>query len=283
MLSLVRALASPFSARLTQLARHGGLVAGEHLVDVEARVEDLQVALPGEGGHGGAVAGRAGPDHGLAVGVGEAPVAAGHLEAGRQALDVPLERSRQGLVEVVDVEVQAPLGGAEDAEVRQVGVAAELDAQAAGRRGGQVGGHDQGRPAVEGEGRDQHAPVADGHELGHAGLRLALEQGDRVRALRAGVELGVGRAGHVGARGLAARHPLGHGEVLHPGLGRDAAVVARGGGHVETPFESSEPEARAASFPVRPRAARRPPRLPPPRRTQAKHTASAAPASGPTT
>ena len=192
---------------LEHLARHGGLVAGERLVNVEARVEDLQVALAGEAGHGAAVAGRAGPHRRLALGVGEAPVAAGHLEAGRQALEVPLERAREGLVEVVDVEVHAPLGGAEDAEVRQVGVAAELGAQVGRRRGGQVAGHDQGGAAVEGEGRDQHAPVADRHQLGHAGLGLALEQGDRVRALWARVELGVGRAGHVGPRRLAAPRP----------------------------------------------------------------------------
>ena len=34
-------------------------------------------------------------------------------------------------------------------------------------RGGQVGCHDQGGAAVEGERGDQHAPVADRHELGH--------------------------------------------------------------------------------------------------------------------
>ena len=283
MLSLVRALASCFSARLSILREHGGLVAGDRLVNVHARVEDPQVGLAGEAGHGAAVAGRAGPHRRLALGGGEAPVAAGHLEAGRQALEVPLERARQGLVEVVDVEVHAPLGGAEDAEVGQVGVAAELGAQVGGGRGGQVAGHDQGGAAVEGEGRDQHAPVADRHQLGHAGLRLALEQGDRVRALWAGVELGVGRAGHVGPRGLAARDPLGHGGVLDLGLGRDAAVVLGAGRHGGSPFGSSGLEASAASLPTRPRAARRPPRLPPPRRIQAKPTARAAPAIGPTT
>ena len=271
------------SGPLEHLVRDGGLVAGKGLVDVQARVEGRQVALAGKAGHGAAVAGRAGPHRRFAVGGAKAPVAAGHLEAGRQALEVPLERAGQGLVEVVDVEVHAPLGGAEDAEVGEVGVAAELGAQVGGGRGGQVAGHDQGGAAVEGEGRDQHAPVADRHQLGHAALGLALEQGDRVGALGAGVELGVGRAGHVGPRGLAARDPLGDGGVLDRGLGRDAAVVLDLGRHEGSPFGSSGLEARAASLPTTPRAARRPPRLPPPRRIQAKPTARAAPASGPTT
>jgi hypothetical protein len=64
------------------------------------------------------------------------------------------------------------------------------------------------------EGRDQHAPVTEGYEFGHTGLGLALEEGDRVRALRAGVELSVGRARDPSAQGLAARNPLGDSGVL---------------------------------------------------------------------
>ena len=51
----------------------------------------------------------------------------------------------QRLVEVVDVEHQSPLGRREQPEVREVGVAAALHGQARARRGGQVGGHDQRR------------------------------------------------------------------------------------------------------------------------------------------
>ena len=52
---------------------------------------------------------------------------AGDLQARRQALDVPLPRPGQGLVEVVDVEHQAALRGGEHPEVGQVGIAAGLD------------------------------------------------------------------------------------------------------------------------------------------------------------
>ena len=97
---------------------------------------------------------------------------------------------------------------------------------------GEVARHDQGGAAVEGERRDQHAPVADRHELGHARRGLALEQGDRVRAARAQRQLGVGRARHLGARGLAAGDALGQGQVLDPRPDRHTAVVAGGRRHV---------------------------------------------------
>ena len=143
MLSLVRALASCFSARLSILRGTAGLVAGDRRVDVEARVQDLQVALAGEAGHGLAVAAaQAGtPPRAAAA---KPVVAAGHLEAGREALEVPLEGAGEGLVEVVDVEDQRALGSGEAAEVGEVGVAAELDVEAGRRRGGEVGGHQGG-------------------------------------------------------------------------------------------------------------------------------------------
>ena len=52
------------------------------------------------------------------------------------------------------------------------------------RRRRQVAGHDQRRAAVERERRDEHPPVADRHELRHARLGLALEQLDRIGAVR---------------------------------------------------------------------------------------------------
>ena len=53
-------------------------------------------------------------------------VARGNEDADGQALDVPLPRTGQGLVEVVDVEDEAALGRCVEAEVREVGVAATL-------------------------------------------------------------------------------------------------------------------------------------------------------------
>ena len=60
---------------------------------------------------------RRGVDRGT-LGGGEPPVASRHGEAGDQSLDVPLERPRQGLVEVVDVEDEGPVRGGVGAEVR---------------------------------------------------------------------------------------------------------------------------------------------------------------------
>ena len=61
-------------------------------------------------------------------GIGTEP-AGGDGDAGGEAGDVPLERSRDRLVEVVDVEHEVAFGRREAAEVEQVGVAAQLHAQ----------------------------------------------------------------------------------------------------------------------------------------------------------
>jgi hypothetical protein len=92
-----------------------------------------QVGIPdghrphlGEAGHRLPIGGNR-PQRGrLGVGLGEAVVLSRDGEAGRQPLDVVLERPREGLVEVVEVEQQPPLGRGEDPEVGEVGVAAQL-------------------------------------------------------------------------------------------------------------------------------------------------------------
>ena len=137
-LSRLRALAKVFSAIFSRLsalpaafltarlaARHV-----EQLVGDDVRVPDVELVHLGVGRHVLAV-GAHGGQGGLAGHVlAQAVVAAGQHEARRQALEVPLERSRQRLVEVVDVEQQLALGRAVQAEVREVGVAAELHGQA---------------------------------------------------------------------------------------------------------------------------------------------------------
>ena len=60
----------------------------------------------------------------------EPDCSAGDGTAGDEALEVPLERTRQRLVEVVDAEHEPPVGRREPAEVGEVGVAAELHLQA---------------------------------------------------------------------------------------------------------------------------------------------------------
>ena len=134
----------------------------------------------------------------------EPAAAPGHGEAGDEPLQIPLERARQRLVEVVHVEDEPPVGRRVGAEVRQVRVAAQLGVQARPRRAGEVGGHEVRGAAVEGERRDEHPPVADRHELGHARLRLLLEQGDRVGAIRGRLPRRVSLPRHLRARGLAA-------------------------------------------------------------------------------
>jgi hypothetical protein len=153
MLSRVRALAS--------MARALGL----QIVGRDPRVPDLELAHPGVLEHALAV-GVHGGQGGVARALrAEARVARRQHGARREALDVPFERPRQGLVEVVDVEQQRALGRREQAEVGQVGVAAELRREAAVGQRREVGGHDGGRAAEVGEGRYRHAPVADRYEL----------------------------------------------------------------------------------------------------------------------
>ena len=144
----------------------------------------------------------------------EAAVAAGDREARDEPLDVPLERAGKRLVEVVDAEDQAPVGRGERAEVREVRVAAELRVQARPRRPAEIGGHDRGRAAIEGERRDQHPPVADRHQLRHPRLRLLLDDGDRVAPPARRLPAGVGGARDLGARGLALGRSLGLGQML---------------------------------------------------------------------
>jgi hypothetical protein len=90
-----------------------------------------------------------------------------------------------GLVEVVDVEDQPPVRGRKDAEVREVGVAAELDVEARARGHTEVRRHDSSRAAIEGEGRDEHPPVADRDQLRNAGPVLLFEDLDWIGAIRA--------------------------------------------------------------------------------------------------
>ena len=145
----------------------------------------------------------------------ETVVAGGDLDARRQALDVPLERTGSGLVEVVDVEHHPSLGRTERAEVHQVGITAQLHVQT--RTGGarEVGRHEQRGASVERERRHEHAPIADRHEFGDPRRRLTLEQRDGVGASRAADEHGVRGSWHLAPRGLPASDSLGHGQVRY--------------------------------------------------------------------
>ncbi len=110
----------------------------------------------------------------------ELAAATGDRKAGNEALHVPLERARQGLVEVVDAEHQAAVGGGIETEVREVGIAAELNHQPGPRRSRQIGGHQQGTAPVERKRRREHPAVSQRHQVSKAALRLLFEKGDRV-------------------------------------------------------------------------------------------------------
>ena len=62
---------------------------------------------------------------------------AGHGDARRESLHVPLERPRERLVEIVDAEDEAPVRRREDPEVREVRVTAELGVKTRPRPGGE--------------------------------------------------------------------------------------------------------------------------------------------------
>lgn len=159
--------------------------------DVGAGVPDVEDGHPAELGHGVAVGADAGDGGVAGTGIAEAVAAAGEDEAGGEALDIPLPRGGEGLVEVVNVEDLATLGGGEGTEVKKVAVAASLGAQAGRGGGGQVGGHVEGGAAVESEGGLGHAAVADGDEPGNAPLVGLREQGDGVGAVGGWAPVGV--------------------------------------------------------------------------------------------
>ena len=168
-----------------------------------------------------------GHDDGAAVGRGEAAVASHDLEAGREPLHVPLPRAGERLVEVVDVEQHLPLGRAEQAEVRQVGVTAQLHGDPAYRGRRQVGRHDQRGAPVEGERRDQHPPVADRDQVGYPARRLLFEQRDRIGAVRSGLPSSVTRPWCLLARGQAPGDSLVDGQVPAPPRRRERSCRFR--------------------------------------------------------
>ena len=194
---------------LLRLGAHLGADAAHEVLDVDARVPDVHRAHRRELGHRLAVGLRdRDVDRQPAGGV-EAAVAPGDGEARDEPLQVPLERPGQRLVEVVHVEDEPAVGRGVAAEVREMRVAAELRVKPGARRSGEIGRHQVGSAAEERERRDEHPPVPDRDELGHAARGLLLEQLDRVGADRRRLPLGVSGPRHLGARGLAASRALG--------------------------------------------------------------------------
>ena len=95
-----------------------------HLLDVQAGIPDVELLHLCHVLHRLAI----GPGHcqidRLALFGVEVTIASGDSEAGHQPFDVPLERTGERLVEVIDAEDQPPVGGGEDAEVGQMRIPA---------------------------------------------------------------------------------------------------------------------------------------------------------------
>jgi hypothetical protein len=146
------------AAGLREDGGHG--VGGAEAMDLVAR--DFEDGHGGEGLHHAAVLLRE-VAHGIAAGDAlDAGFPAGKDEAGGETLDVVLEGTADGLVEVIDVEDQAAVEGGVGSEVEDVGVAAELGGDAGVGMAGEVGGHDGDGAAKEAEGAGGHALVLDG-------------------------------------------------------------------------------------------------------------------------
>src|ERR1700733_14010491 len=177
------------AARLPDIpvaAPHGGLgldrveQAGD-LVDINPGVPDLQEAHRGIARHLGAVAADSCTGCTARVAVIELLVARSNDETGRQPLNIPLERSRERLIEVIDVEDQLPVGRREHAEIQQVRVTASLHPDICCRRVRQIPRHRRGRAAKVPKSRSGHAPIPDRHQLRPPGPGLLLQNGNRVR------------------------------------------------------------------------------------------------------
>ena len=125
--------------------------AGEQVVDVDARVPDVEVAHRGE--RADVLPVRASDllvDRGALLLV-EAAVTPGDGEARSETLDVPLERPGERLVEVVEAEDELAVGRGKAAEVRQMRITAELGMKPGARSRREIRRHQVRGATVERE------------------------------------------------------------------------------------------------------------------------------------
>ena len=100
--------------------------AVEHPLHVESDVPDVECAHLGELRHRPTVFAHGGHQDRAAYLLVEASVSTGDRDARHQPLEVPLERSRERLVEVIDAEHELAVRRSEDSEIAEMGVTAEL-------------------------------------------------------------------------------------------------------------------------------------------------------------
>jgi hypothetical protein len=228
--------------RLAPLRADPVLPAREHRVDVEPLVPEVDCPHLRERAHRLAVGAGRRAGRLRALGCAQAAVAAGDGDARDQALEVPLPRARQRLVEVVEIEHERPVGRGEPSEVRQVRVAAQLRPDAGRGGGGKVGGHDRRRTAVEREGGLEHPPVADRQQLLDPRRPLRHERVDGIGAVRGGRPFGVAGA----RRGAPGGPAVGHAATA-TGSGTASSASDRAGSLRVSHSESSAASATAPS------------------------------------
>jgi hypothetical protein len=154
--------------------------------------------------------------HGLSRGAFLVPgCAARHHQRSGHALQVPLERSANGLVEVVDVEDQTAVGCGKGAQVAHMRVAAELGCKAGVGQHGQVRGHHRNCAAKEAEGRVGHELILELDERGNAALHRPRQQIESRRLARLGRECVVFLAAYLLAPRLAQLAPFFGSHPLH--------------------------------------------------------------------
>ena len=192
-------------------------------LDLGALVPEVEQGPRRVVGHAGAVRAGGGGDDVVALGGREAPLPRDHVQAGAEALDVPLPRARDGLVEVVEVEDEVPLRAGVLPEVAHVRVAARLDPDAGGRHPREIHRHHCRGAPEERERRLGHPLVADRPELGQARGRLGFEHGERVLTSRRRAPLTERRAGHL----RVPRHDRPPGARPAPGPSRSPLRASR--------------------------------------------------------
>ena len=215
---------APDVARL-HLGRHQGL----EILLVQARVPDVQLLHQSQVLHRLAIGPADGDVDPVALLGVEATVPTRNGKACDQALDVPLERAGQGLVEVVEAEHEPPVRSGVHAEVRQVRVPAELHGQVRARGAGEVRRHQVGGASVERERRREHARVPKGDQLRHPRHCLFLQQGHGVRPVGRRLPLAVTGAWNSPTDRLPARRPRFPGEGIRTAwMSRQASRAACG-------------------------------------------------------
>ncbi len=172
------------------------------LVNVHARVPDFERRLGGELEDEFTIGFDGGCREGARLFVRHLRVESRDRDAGRESLQIDGEiDAGQSLVEIIDVEEDTFFRRVERTEIHQMAVPAGLQMRANLRNSGKIMGHHGGGAPQEGEGRLQHAFVADWQQFRNAGAIGLGENGDRVAAggRRA---FGMGFAGHALAQRL---------------------------------------------------------------------------------